>query len=54
VEGTSLAIPFGPTPIAAGNECKMVTKVNIVGKLDGKPDILASIRAGDMIQVTGL
>jgi hypothetical protein len=54
VEGTSLAIPFGPTPISSGNECKMVTKVNIVGKLDGRPNILESIRAGDIIKVEKL
>ncbi|MBN1697666.1 MAG: hypothetical protein JW881_09145 [Spirochaetales bacterium] len=52
VEGTSLAIPFGPTPIADGDECKLVTKVNIVGKCDGKPEILESISTGDIIKIT--
>src|SRR5437870_3636027 len=33
VEGRSLAIPFGPTPISRGSECRLVTKVNLLGKV---------------------
>ena len=51
VEGDSLAIPFGPTPISQGNECRLVTKVNVLGKLENDPRLLKSIRDGDVIRV---
>lgn len=51
VEGRSLAIPFGPTPISKGNECRLVTKVNILGQLEGDPRALRSIRDGDLVRV---
>ncbi len=51
VEGQSLAIPFGPTPVSQGNECRLVTKVNVLGKLEGDPQSLKSIRDGDEIRV---
>ena len=51
VEGQSLAIPFGPTPISQGNECRLVAKVNLLGKLEGNPRVLKSIRDGDKIRV---
>jgi len=51
VEGQSLAIPFGPTPISQGNECRLVTKVNILGNVEGDPKMLKSVKGGDSIQV---
>ncbi len=50
VEGRSLAIPFGPTPVSRGDECRLVTKVNLLGKLEGDPRVLKSIRDGDEIR----
>jgi hypothetical protein len=54
VEGQSVAIPFGPTPASQGNECRLVTKVNVLGKLEGDPRMLKSIRDGDDIRVEAL
>ncbi len=51
VEGQSVAIPFGPTPISKGNECRLVTKVNVVGQLEGDPRALRFIREGDLMRV---
>ena len=51
VEGQSVAIPFGPTPMSQGNECRLVTKVNILGKVEGDCKVLKSVRSGDSIQV---
>ena len=51
VQGQSLAIPFGPTPISQGDECRLVTKVNVLGKLEDNPRVLKSIRDGDKIRV---
>jgi hypothetical protein len=51
VQGKSLAIPFGPTPVSKGNECRLVTKVNLLGVLEGDLRVLKSIRDGDYIRV---
>ncbi|HUI05731.1 MAG TPA: cyclophilin-like family protein [Verrucomicrobiae bacterium] len=50
-EGRSLAIPFGPTPVSRGNECRLVAKVNVLGKLEGDPRTLKSVCDGDRIRV---
>lgn len=51
VEGGSLALPYGPTPISVGSECRLAARVNVVGKLLGDPKGLASIRSGDRVRV---
>lgn len=51
VEGRSLAIPFGPTPISKGDECRLVTRVNILGRVEGDASVLDSIKEGDRIRV---
>jgi hypothetical protein len=53
VQGSSLALPFGPTPVSRGGECRLVTRVNVLGKLEGNPRLLATVRDGDPIEVTG-
>jgi hypothetical protein len=52
VEGESLAIPFGPTPVSVGDECRLVTRVNRLGRLVGEAAVLASIGEGDTVEVT--
>ena len=54
VEGTSLALPFGPTPISKGNECRLAAEVNLLGKLEGDPKTLKSVRDGHRIRVEGI
>lgn len=51
VQGSSLALPYGPTPVSEGKECRLVTAVNVLGKLEGDPRVLASIQEGDRICV---
>jgi hypothetical protein len=51
VQGQSVAIPFGPTPASKRGECRLVTKVNVLGKLEGDPQALKSILGGDKIRV---
>lgn len=54
VEGKSLALPYGPTPVSHGNECRLVTRVNVLGKIEGDPRALAAIRAGGRVRVERL
>lgn len=51
VEGQSLALPFGPTPISEKEECRLVTRVNLLGRITGDPQVLSSVREGDRIFV---
>lgn len=52
VQGSSLALPYGPTPVSRGAECRLVTAVNILGRIEGDPNALAQIKAGDTITVS--
>lgn len=52
VEGSSLALPFGRTPISEGDEPKLVTRCNVLGKIDGDAKQLASVRSGDAIAIS--
>lgn len=52
VEGASMALPYGATPIAQKGESRLVTKCNVLGKIDGDPKALAAIRDGDAIEVS--
>ena len=51
VDGSALALPFGPTPASKGSECRLVTKCNLLGKIAGDPGKLKSVRDGDEIRV---
>jgi hypothetical protein len=52
VEGSSLALPWGRTPVSQGDESRLVTRCNVLGKIDGDPRQLASVRDGDAITLT--
>jgi len=49
VEGSSLALPWGRTPISEGDEPTLVTRCNVLGIIDGDARQLASVRSGDTI-----
>ena len=51
VEGNSLALPFGPTPISQDAECRLVTRCNVLGQIEGDPRQLAKVKPGDTIRV---
>ena len=51
VEGQSLALPFGPTPVSEGDECRLVARVNILGKIDFDAKKLKTVKAGDRVRV---
>ena len=52
VEGGSLALPWGRTPISEGDEPKLVTRCNVLGKIDGDARQLAAVRSGDTLTLT--
>ena len=51
VEGKSLALPYGPTPVSQGDECRLVTDVNVLGALEEEASVLGTIQSGDEITV---
>jgi len=51
VQGSALALPYGPTPVSVGEECRLVTEVNVLGAIEGDPALLDTIRDGDVIRV---
>ena len=51
VQGSSLALPFGPTPVSKGDECRLVTRCNVLGKIEGDPRQLGKVKAGIPIRV---
>ncbi|MDG4857192.1 cyclophilin-like fold protein [Streptomyces sp. T-3] len=50
-DGDALALPYGPTPISRGDECRLASPCNLLGALDGDPRQLATVRNGDPIRV---
>jgi len=54
VEGNSIAIPWGPTPISKDGECRLAAKVNIIGHVGSNPHILSNILEGSPIKVEAI
>ncbi|MGW4872236.1 cyclophilin-like fold protein [Streptomyces chartreusis] len=50
-DGDALALPYGPTPISRGAECRLASPCNILGRLDGDARLLATVREGDPVRV---
>ncbi|WP_371497966.1 cyclophilin-like fold protein [Kitasatospora sp. NBC_00374] len=50
-DGDSLALPYGPTPISRGGECRLAGPCNVLGELEGDAQILRTVRNGDPIRV---
>ncbi|WP_267243527.1 cyclophilin-like fold protein [Streptomyces sp. PR69] len=50
-EGDALALPYGPTPISRGEECRLASPCNVLGRFDGDPRLLATVRSGDPVRV---
>jgi len=51
-EGSSIALPFGRTPISgADGRPRLAARCNVLGKLTGDPRALAKVRGGARIRV---
>jgi hypothetical protein len=51
VDGSALALPWGRTPVSQGDECRLVSSCNVLGRLRGDPALLASARDGDPVRI---
>ena len=54
VEGSSLALPYGRTPASQGDEPRLVTRCNVLGRIEGDPRQLARIKSGASIKVEAI
>ncbi|MFJ7292540.1 cyclophilin-like fold protein [Streptomyces collinus] len=50
-DGDALALPYGPTPISRGDECRLVSPCNVLGRLEGDPGLLATVRDGEPVRL---
>ncbi len=51
VEGDSIAIGFGPTPVSRGEEIRLAARTNIWGKALGPVTQLSKVKDGDPVKV---
>ncbi len=51
VEGSALALPYGPTPISSDGRPKLASRCNVLGKIVGDARVLGKARAGDRVKV---
>ncbi|MDH3947832.1 MAG: cyclophilin-like fold protein [Gammaproteobacteria bacterium] len=51
VEGSCIAIGFGPTPISRGNEIRLAARTNIWADTTDDVRQLASVQAGDVVRI---
>ena len=51
VQGHALALPFGPTPVSQGSECRLANPCNVLGKIEDNPRELGKVKQGMKIRV---
>jgi len=52
VEGSSVALPYGRTPISGKDgKPKLAARCNVLGRIVGDPQLLAKVKSGDRIRV---
>jgi hypothetical protein len=49
--GSAIALLFGPTPVSHGDECRLISEANIMGKIEGDPGMLRSVQGGDKVRL---
>ena len=51
IEGSCIAIGFGPTPISRGNEIRLAARTNIWADTNDDVGQLGSVQVGDVVRV---
>lgn len=52
VEGSSIALPYGRTPISGKDgKPKLVSRCNVLGRVVGDAQVLAKVNSGDKVRV---
>jgi hypothetical protein len=51
-EGNALALPYGRTPISTDQRPKLASRCNVVGRLEGDPQMIGKIRSGEKLMVS--
>ena len=51
VDGSAVALPWGRTPVSEGDESRLVTRCNVLGKIVGDARELGKVKAGEPIRV---
>ncbi len=51
LQGSALALLFGPTPVSRGDECRLISEANVLGKVVGDPSVLAAVESGEVVRV---
>ena len=51
VEGSALALPWGRTPASRGDECRLVSPCNVLGRIRGDAAVLRSARDGETVRI---
>ncbi|MBT2987763.1 MAG: hypothetical protein KME48_02765 [Candidatus Thiodiazotropha sp. (ex Ctena orbiculata)] len=52
--GSAIALLFGRTPASQGDECRLISDANIMGKVEGDPTLLRSVQSGDLVHLEAL
>ena len=51
LDGSALALLFGPTPVSKSDECRLISPANVLGRIDGDPTVLCSVSHGDTVRI---
>ncbi len=49
--GRAICIFWGPTPASRGSEIRPASPVNVIGRVEGDPGLLAAVRDGDRVSI---
>lgn len=49
--GNALAIPYGPTPVSRGDECRLASAATVLGQVIGDERAVATVGPGDTVRV---
>ena len=52
--GGAMCFFWGPTPVSRGDECRAASPVNIIGKIEGDPFVLASMLPDATLEISQL